>query len=82
MTDLQRRQLRMKQDFLLMIAVDMCGHPESRLITEGGPSLASLRGCIHPEWSNYIDTAIRLLAKDNNVAVPDFGRLSRDTDGY
>lgn len=73
MSDKQRQILRLKQDFLLMLAARF----DQRLaVTEGGPRLEQLREYIYPEWENYVDHQIKMLAKEQNIGVPDFAKLT------
>ena len=77
MTDEKRAELRMKQDFLLMLAVDMRNTPESFRVYDhpGAPTLAQLRGAIHPDWEVSMDHQIRTLAEESKMPVPDFKYL-------
>lgn len=80
MEDLKATELRLKQDFLLMLAVDMMQFPESFKITDhpGAPTVAELRPFIHPDWENTIDMKIKELAEYQypKVSVPDFKYLA------
>lgn len=77
-SDSERDELRLKQDFLIMLAVDNAGFPESYRITDhaGAPTLSDLRAYIYPDWEHAIDQQIRELAREQRVGVPDFGRLT------
>ncbi len=75
----RRDVLRMKQDFLIMLAVDMEAYPETHVLTEGGPTLAQMRRYVYPDWEGYIDSTIRRIAGDRNVSVPDFEALAVKT---
>jgi hypothetical protein len=74
----KRSEIRLKQDFLLMLAVDMRNTPESFRIYDhpGAPMLSELRGTIHPDWEVTIDHQIRTLAAESKVSVPDFKYLA------
>ena len=76
MTQIQRTECRYCQDFLLMLAVDMSGYDELLAVCEGGPTLRQLRGCIWPEWQFAIVQAIKDLAVQHNVSVPNFAQLA------
>ena len=68
-------ELRLKQDFLIHLAVDMAGYDESLQVVEGGPTISRLRPFIHPEWEYAIDFQISELAKMLRVGVPNFALL-------
>lgn len=82
MTDLKRTELRLKQDFLLMLAVDMKGYDGSIHIDEkaSSPTLRSLRYYLFPEWEGFIDNQIRSLAAAQRPAirVPDFTFIAQE----
>ena len=75
-TDRERDELRLKQDFLLMLAGN-ANVPESYRITDhpGAPTLSDIRKYIYPDWEHTIDHQIRELAREQKIGVPDFSRL-------
>lgn len=77
MTDERRAEIRMKQDFLLMLTVDMRNTPESFRVYDhpGAPTLTQLRGTIHPDWEMSMDHQIKEFAADSKLEVPDFKYL-------
>lgn len=83
MSDLERRRLRLKQDFLVMLA-EMGKFPENLHITDhpGAPTLAKIREFVYPEWEHSVDAKIRELAaaQSPKVGVPDFDALARRKD--
>ena len=81
--DLDRTRLRLKQDFLSMLAEDMAGYPPSFRIAEhpGSPTLADIRRYVYPEWEHSIDSQIGSLAESNYpvVGVPDFEAMAESS---
>lgn len=80
MTDTQATRLRMKQDFLIMLSVDMGGFPESFRITDhaGAPTIRQIREFVYPDWEHTVDSKIRELAASYSpkVGVPNFDNLA------
>lgn len=77
MNDTQRTRLRLTQDFLLMLAVDMQQLPETLRVAENCPvTLAQLRGLVFPEWEGLLLQQVHALAAELHVGVPDFQQLA------
>ena len=70
-------RLRLKQDFLLMLTVDNLGTAEHLAIDDGGPSLASLRPYIWPEWEYRIDQLIRFQAAEQHIGIPNWATCAQ-----
>jgi hypothetical protein len=73
-----RTEIRLKQDFLRMLTVDMANQPESFHICENpsSPTLTQISKCIYPTWEYAVEQAISEWAVRFNVGVPDFTVLA------
>lgn len=80
LTDKDRLRLRLKQDFLLMLVVDMSGKPEDIQIDEGGPTLAALRRFVFPEWEGRVNALLSHWAWEQRprVNLPNWEKLVQD----
>lgn len=80
LTDKDRLRLRLKQDFLLMLVVDMSGKPEDLPIDEAGPTLAALRRFVFPEWEGRVNALLSHWAGEQRpvVTVPNWEKLVQD----
>lgn len=78
LTDTDRARLRAKQDFLIMLVMDMAGMPEDLRLAEGGPVLADVRRFIYPEWESRIDVLVEHWAGEQRprVGVPDWDHVT------
>jgi hypothetical protein len=76
MTDRHRARLRVKQDFLLMLVVDMGGMAEALHVTEGGPTLADMRRFVYPEWEGHVDRLVAYWAEEHHVGLPNWERVT------
>ena len=76
MTDQHRARLRVKQDFLLMLVVDMGNTPETLRLAEGGPTLADVRRFVYPEWEGRVDMLLSAWAEEFRVGLPDWGHVT------
>jgi uncharacterized short protein YbdD (DUF466 family) len=79
MTEQQRTRLRLKQDFLVMLA-GMSNYEEYLRIDEKdtAPSIAQLRIAVYPDWEGIVDGHIQSMANrmSPKVGVPDFAYLA------
>lgn len=77
LTNTDRARLRAKQDFLIMLVVDMAGMPEDLRIDEGGPVLADVRRYVYPEWEVRVDALLRHWAGELQVGLPDWEPITK-----
>ena len=71
-----RAEMRLMQDFLLMLCANQ-GFDENLRLAENCPiKLKQLRQYIYPEWRGLIEQHIMELAKEQRIGVPDFRHLA------